>query len=196
MLRAAGTITGACVGTCGIVVGYIHASYPQFPIKDRLNRGPKQLDINHHVGSTRFRFQNEYCSGQSDSSTVALQVFYPCDTPNGNNSKTVRTSPENCIEDFKLYFRTAAVQGLGNSFPDYLPMWVFEFMIGNRLHHCLVNAQPKAPPDSALPYADPSNSPESANQALAKAWPVAIFSHGLFGNMDMYSSLCADLAVL
>jgi hypothetical protein len=71
------------------------------------------------------------------------------------------------------YARAGAASGLANYAK--MPRWLFVPLIV-RNHHALFNAPPLSP--------------------SGDGWPLVLFSHGLGGNADIYTSQCAHLASL
>ena len=155
-VRAAGGLASAGVSACV----YVRMSWPKFPTSEERR---KRTGFAYDVGSTRLRLR------ANNRTTVAMQIFYPCET--------ALLDPPHSDQ---LYCSTPVVEGLSEALGNLDYRFFYDYLIGDRSHHLPVNAPPTMPASSTT---NSAIQPQQSNRQ--KKWPVVIFSHGLYGNMDM-----------
>lgn len=134
----------------------------------------------HHVGAMQIRIPD----------STACQIFYPCSVQQHGNDRqnkttTTRKKNNNNNSASSSYFRPKSVQGLieyirlGDGILQYL---------SETPHPCHVDAEPLMTMNGGDDAA--------ANNDLYRQFPLVLFSHGLGGNMELYTELCSHMASL
>lgn len=159
--------------TIGLVtMKYIFRNYPKFP-SSKIAAYPVAS-----LKGCRIK------SKDKTDCTVQFQIFYPCvDNCNGEEGKQSTTQGPN-------YMRPSALEGLYRS-------------MGNSkiLKYFLQNILLEKPAAHLKDGLDENISPlmcskinDTAANKNVKSWPVVIFSHGLFGSLELYSTICCEMA--
>ena len=109
--------------------------------------------------------------------TVQFQIFYPCVVNAKKKNQTVNT-----------YMRESALEGLcrtlgNNKASNFFLRSVLKDKISTHLFD-----------GSAENVLTLNTSLSSSKNSADTKWPVVMFSHGLFGSMEEYSTICKDIA--
>ena len=159
------SIIGLITSGC-VTMSYLFRNYPKFRISELASNDVAALK------GCRIKNKNKI--------TAQFQIFYPCshvnhDEANGNTQNN-------------LYMRSNAVEGLcrtlgGNTLVRYF------------LSSILNNKSATHLRDGSARNVNVLNA-SSKHQAGCKleGWPVVLFSHGLFGSMEEYSTICREVA--
>ncbi len=109
-------------------------------------------------------------SGPFDVSTT----FYRF--PNSVQSKVFYPCLTDNSENLKKanYVRESVIKGLA-TFSQYLPEFLIKNVLSTTNHPYWYNAVPAPPPTK-------------------EGWPILVFSHGLFGNSEIYANFCGEIA--
>ena len=149
---------------------YMFQNYPKFPISDYAT---------YQVASLKgCRIKGK----ENDQFTVQFQVYYPCvvssTTNNVNELPSLNYMRPNAVEGFCRSFGNTCLLRLG-----------LDAVMKNKLATHLIDGLE----DSVSVLLRPEVSGKD-EKTLEKKWPTVIFSHGLFGSMELYSIICREIA--
>jgi hypothetical protein len=105
--------------------------------------------------------------------TSQFQIFYPCDGVGQNST----------------YMRSNAIEGLCRSFGNGVILRYFlKTIFINKLATHLMDGCAR----NITPLMNKNDNEEKRNVEVK--WPVVVFSHGLFGSMELYTIICSEIA--
>ena len=173
-LSAIANASASVIGvvTIGLVtMKYIFRNYPKFPTSKFATYQVASLK------GCRIK------SKENDQFTVQFQIFYPCVSSSDHNSNEL-PSPNN------EYMRHTAVEGLSRTFGNRrLLSFVLKSVLKDKLATHLLDGLT----ESVSPLKRPTLN-DKGEKTLEETWPTVIFSHGLFGSMELYSTICREIA--
>ena len=119
-----------------------------------------------------------------DQFTVQFQIFYPCVVGSNSHDGNELSIPKN------IYMRQRAVEGLCRSLQmGRFLNFLLKCVLNNKEATHLINGFS----DSVSALNRP-NAEVNHKQTSQRKWPTVIFSHGLFGSMEEYSTICREIA--
>ena len=153
--------------TIGLVaMKYIFRNYPKFP-SSKIGAYPVAALKGCRLKQT----------GKNDF-TVQFQVFYPC------------VEIEDKATQPPVYMRPKALEGLcksvGNS--KILKYFLNSILLDKPASHLKNGLNQNVSPLMCSKLND------TKVDLNSKSWPVVIFSHGLFGSLELYSTICTEIA--
>ena len=154
------------VVTIGIVtMKYIFRNYPRFP-----NSNSPQIYTVASMKGCRLKNQRK------TQLTSQFQIFYPCDRIDLDRQNST-------------YMRSNAVEGLCRSFGNSVILrYILKSILINKLATHLMDGYSK----NITPLIKQNRNKGKRNAEVK--WPVVLFSHGLFGSMELYSTICSEIA--
>jgi len=160
------------VVTTGVVtMKYIFRSYPKFS-SSKIAAFPVAALKGCRVKS---KHKNDF--------SVQFQIFYPCvDKSNGERASKNTQTP--------TYMRPNALEGLCKSLGNSK---IVKYILKN----ILLNKPASHLKDGLAEDIEPlmcSKLNDTKVNKNEKSWPVVIFSHGLFGSLELYSTICCEIA--
>ena len=153
--------------TIGLVtMKYVFRNYPKFP-SSKIGAYPVAALKGCRIKS----------AGKSNF-TVQFQIFYPC----VDGEKNATQHP--------IYMRQNALKGLGKSLGN-----------SNIVNYFLKSILLEKPALHLKDGIDQNITPllcsklnDKKVNRMGRSWPVVIFSHGLFGSLELYSTICTEIA--
>ena len=145
---------------------YVFRNYPKFP-SSKIGVYPVAALKGCRIKST----------GKSDF-TAQFQIFYPC----MEGEKNVTQRP--------IYMRQNALKGLGKSLGNgkVVNYFLKSILLEKPASHLKDGINHDVTPLLCSKLND-----KNVNKTR-KCWPVVIFSHGLFGSLELYSTICTEIA--
>ena len=179
VLPGASFLANACASIAGtaafglITMKVLFRNYPKFPSSDIGT---------HPVAAVKgFRIKTT----ESKHFTVQFQLFYPCNVVKPEHERSKKLSENN------TYMRCRALEGLCRTMGNNkLLRFILKCCLKNKASTHLQDgfAENIAVLDNSL-----SNDEISASE---NKYPIVVFSHGLFGSMEEYSTICSEIASL
>ena len=153
--------------TIGLVtMKYVFRNYPKFP-SSKIGAYPAAALKGCRIKS----------AGKSDF-TVQFQIFYPC------------VEGEKNATQHPIYMRQNALKGLGKSLGNSN---IVNYFLKSILLEKPASHLKDGMDQNIIPLLCSKLNDKKANK-IGKSWPVVIFSHGLFGSLELYTTICTEIA--